>query len=179
MVTNTSLNVQLRDNMNQTFPAIVTTKGDALGATAANALGRTAVGANGTTLVADSGEANGLNTAEVSMPASMIGLFKATCPAGWTEYTTARGRYIVGVPSGGSIGGTIGTPLTNLRNKTHTHTGPSHTHTVGSGRVQTPDTVDARVTNATSGGGGTGATGTAGAAGSILPYIQLTLCTKD
>lgn len=55
-----------------------------------------------------------------------------TCPTGWTEYTAARGRLVVGLPSGGTSAGTVGTALTNLQDKTHTHTTASHTHTVAS-----------------------------------------------
>lgn len=53
----------------------------------------------------------------------------ATCPAGFAEYTAARGYYLVGVPSGGTNAGTVGSAMTDLQNLTHTHTGPSHTHT--------------------------------------------------
>ena len=40
----------------------------------------------------------------------------ATCPGTTTEYTDARGRMLVGVPSGGTIEGTVGTALTNTQN---------------------------------------------------------------
>lgn len=55
--------------------------------------------------------------------------FSGACPTGWSEVTAARGRMIVGTPSGGTAAGTVGTALTDLQDKTHTHTGPSHTHT--------------------------------------------------
>src|SRR5688500_7198572 len=48
-------------------------------------------------------------------PAGAVSFFNlAACPSGWTELTGARGRYLVGVPSGGTLGGTAGTALTNL-----------------------------------------------------------------
>ena len=31
----------------------------------------------------------------------------SACPTGWTEFTAARGRYIVGVPSGGTVSSTV------------------------------------------------------------------------
>ncbi len=66
----------------------------------------------------------------VGVPSRLIAFWTfSTPPAGWVEYAAARGRFIVGVPSGGTIAGTVGTALTNLQDKTHTHTGPSHTHT--------------------------------------------------
>jgi hypothetical protein len=55
-------------------------------------------------------------------------------PSGWSEYTSARGRMIVGLPSGGTDGGTVGTALTDTQDKRkaggHVHTGPSHTHSI-------------------------------------------------
>lgn len=57
----------------------------------------------------------------------------ATCGAGFSEYTAAQGRALVGMPSGGTIEGTVGTALTNLQDKTHTHTYtdvPNHVHSV-------------------------------------------------
>jgi len=41
----------------------------------------------------------------------------SSCPTGWSEFTQARGRYIVGLPSGGTLGGTAGTILSNLENR--------------------------------------------------------------
>lgn len=68
----------------------------------------------------------------VSVPSKTIVFWNdtvANIPAGWGEYTAARGRVIVGMPSGGTLAGTVGSALTNLQDLTHTHTGPSHTHT--------------------------------------------------
>lgn len=86
------------------------------------------------------------------VPAGLIGFFAGACPSGWTEYTASRGRMVVGLPSGGTAEGTVGTALTNLQDKsvtptfagsalaghqhtytdviTHTHpvTDPGHTH---------------------------------------------------
>lgn len=60
---------------------------------------------------------------------SMIVLFAGPCPTGWTEYTAARGRTVVGTPSGGTSTGTVGTAFTNLANRTITNV-PSHFHAV-------------------------------------------------
>lgn len=71
------------------------------------------------------------------------------CPAGWVEHTDARGRYIVGLVSGGTLSATVGTPLTNSENRivgqhnhiqdahnhmqdSHNHTQDSHNHTQNS-----------------------------------------------
>ena len=75
-----------------------------------------------------------------TVPANVIAYFNgavASIPSGWTEFTAARGRVIVGVPLSGTVGGTVGTALTDLQNPTHTHTGPSHQH------VSSLDTVNA------------------------------------
>jgi len=59
------------------------------------------------------------------VPSGVIAYMAGSCPSGWTEYTAARGRYVVGVPSGGTVAGTQGTALTNQENRAvgqHTHT---------------------------------------------------------
>jgi hypothetical protein len=74
-----------------------------------------------------------VNSGLVPGPASgsaMIALFAGACPTGWTEYTAARGLAIVGVPSGGTVEGTVGTPLTNLGTRTIS-TVVAHVHAVG------------------------------------------------
>jgi hypothetical protein len=57
-----------------------------------------------------------------------------SCPSGWTEFTAGRGRYIVGLPNGGTNAAIVGTALANLENRSvgqHTHsvTDPGHNHT--------------------------------------------------
>lgn len=66
-----------------------------------------------------------------------------SCPTGSAEYTTARGFYIVGLPSGGTSATSVGTALTDLENRAagqHLHsvdppstsatvTDPGHAHT--------------------------------------------------
>jgi hypothetical protein len=56
------------------------------------------------------------------------------CRTGFAEYTALRGRYLVGLPSGGTNAGTTGTALTDLENRAvgqHNHgvTDPGHNHT--------------------------------------------------
>ncbi len=131
----------------------------------------------------------------------------SVAPAGWTEYTAARGRYIVGVPSAGTIGstGTVGTAMTDKQDVTHTHTGPSHVHaqnmsgvgTVAAGAagtvvVATVNTgaqmfqaavgSDSGYVNTGVVAGGTAATGTAvtGISGNVIaPFIQLLTLQKS
>jgi len=127
-------------------------------------------------------------------------------PTGFSEYTSVRGRMIVGLPSGGADAGTVGTALTDEQNKstTHDHTGPSHRHNTdriaaaGSGQLRINETLgntgsnvagdyvnlDASFTNTDYGYKYTslesGTTGTGAVATSdILAYIQLMVIKKD
>lgn len=57
-----------------------------------------------------------------SVPSGTIAHFNATsCPAGWTEFTSARGLYIVGLQVSGTLNSAVGVSLTNLENRAHTH----------------------------------------------------------
>ena len=65
-----------------------------------------------------------------------IVFFEGACPAGWSEFTTAQGRYLVGLPSGGTLSQTVGTALESGENRAvgqHDHGGStavagSHNH---------------------------------------------------
>lgn len=129
-----------------------------------------------------------------ALPAGAVSFFNlAACPSGWTELTAARGRYLVGVPSGGTLASTVGTALSNVENRPvgqHTHglTDPGHVHTMG---------IQASGTGAQSGlGAGNGvfvgtiydtASATTGitinnagsVAGTNAPYLQLMVCQKS
>ena len=101
--------------------------------------------------------------------------------SGWTEYTAARGLFIVALVSGGVNLGTVGTALTNQQDVTHTHSVPSggwstayfpppsangHLHVYGTG-----DDVYASSPDVTSG------TASAGSIG--IPYIQMMCIAKS
>lgn len=72
------------------------------------------------------------------VPAGTVAFFNlAVCPAGWTELTSARGRYLVGLPAAGTLAGTAGTALSNLEDRPvgqhlHNITDPSHSHGIPS-----------------------------------------------
>lgn len=87
------------------------------------------------------------------VPSGAIMLFAAACPTGWTEYTSARGRAIVGVPSGGTLEGTVGSALTDLGTRTIT-TVASHTHGAGTlvNAAESAHTHDVNPPNTTSTG---------------------------
>lgn len=62
-------------------------------------------------------------TPEDNFPAGTVAFFDLpACPSGWTELTAARGRTLVGLPSGGTLGGTQGTALSDLEARVHSHT---------------------------------------------------------
>lgn len=75
---------------------------------------------------------------DAGVPSGAVMFFNLPgCPTGWSDLNAAQGRYIVGLPSGGTLGGTAGSALTNLENRAtgaHTHTvDPPSTNTSSSG----------------------------------------------
>jgi hypothetical protein len=60
---------------------------------------------------------NGANCDGALAPGAVAFFNSPGCPLGWSELTAALGRYIVGRPGGGTLGGTRGTALTNLENR--------------------------------------------------------------
>ena len=122
-------------------------------------------------------------------------------PAGWAEYTTVRGKTIVGLVSEGNDGGGQGDPLTDEQDKDHSHTGPNHSHILALSGAHPSESVRVDDVYGTSGtaslwvqGGattsadtkalnltdeaGTGGTGTA-ATSDVMPYIQLMAIKSD
>lgn len=101
--------------------------------------------------------------------------------SGWTEYTAARGYFIVGLVSGGVNLGTVGTALTNQQNISHSHT-VSATGWSGNAGGSTGNviiTTGAAVPGGTADATSAPSTGTA-AAGSIgMPYIQMMCIAKS
>jgi len=116
----------------------------------------------------------------------------ATCPSGWTELSAARGRYLVGTPSGGTVSGTAGTALTDLENRAvgqhmHTYSETSHSHTqqkpvLSAVDAQSASNVIRRYTttgNVVAQTSGITINSTGTVAGTNAPYMQLLLCQKD
>ncbi|MBI4427510.1 MAG: hypothetical protein HY562_00145 [Ignavibacteriales bacterium] len=58
-----------------------------------------------------------IGTGSGGAPIGTIAAFKSSCPDGWTEYTSARGRYLVGTPAAGSPESTVGTALSDQENR--------------------------------------------------------------
>lgn len=57
---------------------------------------------------------------------------RTDCPQGWSELADARGRTIVGLPSNGSLGGTVGNAMTDLEARQHSHAVSTPAGTSGS-----------------------------------------------
>lgn len=100
----------------------------------------------------DADTVGGLTAAELeeqaAPPSGAVMYFDLpACPEGWSELVAARGRSLVGLPSGGTAGGTVGAPLGNLENRAHTHAvdpaavsssaAGGHDHTYGGGAIFT------------------------------------------
>ena len=121
---------------------------------------------------------NGTQLGTNNETAGQIAAFNGSCPTGWTEFTSARGRTIVGTPSGGTNAGTVGTAFSNLENRTHTHsfsgtTGITTNNYSAADAGGNNSVVSAAHTHAFSGTTGTSSTS------NVIPYIQLTYCSKD
>ena len=141
-------------------------------------------------------------SSEDSLPLNTIIFYNGTsCPQGFSELTAARGRYIVGLPSGGTLNATVGTALSDSENRAvgeHNHdiTDPGHAHRPQArNNANSPPTVTYGTQQlGFSGSGGTGGdtqadtdTRTTGVtinnagsvAGTNAPYIQYLVCVKD
>lgn len=124
------------------------------------------------------------------IPAGAVMFFNLTsCPSGWTELAAARGRYLLGLPSPGTLGATVGTALVNAEDRpigrhSHTITDPGHSH------LYTPPVLTSTMSGSSQAGVGSPtstSTETTGIgiddAGSVpgtnAPYLQLLVCQKD
>ena len=157
--------------------------------------------------VPDADQLDGMNStdfaaAQAAVPAGAVSFFNlANCPSGWSELTTARGRYLVGMPSGGTLAGTAGSALTDQENRVvgqHSHglSTDSHNHDYAAGwayndaadggSVRRPlfdfKPADASVpdVSALQSASGTHSVLSAGAVtGTNAPYLQLLSCEKN
>jgi hypothetical protein len=136
---------------------------------------------------------DGLDANQI-MPSGAVMFFNlAACPTGWTALAAARGRYLVGVPTGGTLGGTAGTALTNLEARaagahSHTATDSGHSHQYGAlfegsknvaqGSAEAVDAVTA-FTGTTAAASANITVGSTGTSTTPAPYLQLLACQKD
>jgi len=114
----------------------------------------------------------------------------SSCPSGWSEVTSARGRVLVGLPPAGTLAATVGTELSNEENRSvgqhgHDITDPGHVHPAPKVYSAVGGSTSA-VWQSSGGWFGinptpTGVTVDAGGtvAGTNAPYIQFMICQKD
>jgi hypothetical protein len=137
-----------------------------------------------------------------SVPPGAVLFFNLeACPAGWTAFLAAQGRYLVGLPPNGMAGAAVGTALADREDRPvgqHSHgvNDPTHSHgffdlflktqppqfgssafIAGGGNLTTASASTAQRTSADT----TGITISAAGAvpGTNAPYVQLLSCEKD
>jgi len=148
-------------------------------------------GIAGTAGAAGATGAAGTNGADAVAPAGAVMFFAtATCPGGWSEYAAAQGRYIVGLPPGGTLEKTDGTALADGEDRptgAHTHqvvvqadpilVGGNVTVTSVQG---TQHTTSRQPLDSTVAASGVTVNAPAGSvAGTNAPYVQLLACRKN
>jgi len=106
------------------------------------------------------------------VPSGAVMFFNlASCPDDWSEFTSGRGLYLVGLPSGGTLAGTAGTALTDQENRA---VGQHGGHVTGQQYSEiSGNNNDIRgITSGSPSNEGS-------VAGTNAPYIQLLVCIKD
>ncbi len=108
-----------------------------------------------------------------------------SCPGGFVEETAARGRFIVGTPAAGTLGGTVLSAMTDLQDVTHQHTvgggedGSGHFHNDNAygtgGTFATGSIVQTNNTTAST----TNTRPLVSASSTGHPYLQVRLCRKS
>ena len=105
----------------------------------------------------------------------------ASAPSCFSEFTTARGLFICGLVSGGTLATAVGTPLTNQQNVTHTHTVSINGYSVAGAPQSGYILIDTGSGNplGTNDMSGAPTTGSASAGSIGIPYIQLMAVTHQ
>lgn len=114
-----------------------------------------------------------------SVPAGAVMYFNlSSCPSGWSKYSNAWGRYIVGIGSGTGLNSVVGISLSNGENRP----AGAHTHKLNaaivSGTSDRGGEMNAPIPATITTDEGASASGAALKAGTNAPYVQLLVCTK-
>ena len=120
--------------------------------------------------------AQGGDPGDDGVPRGAVAFFGAgaMCPFGWLPADAVTGRMVVGVNDGTAVGRSVGTPLRDREDRTHTH--------ALTGTISVPSRSIAGADGLNNQGAGAGdhrVTGTANAATSGLPFVQLRACVKQ
>ena len=119
----------------------------------------------------------------VEIFSGMIVPFAGSCPTGWTEYTVARGRTVVGQDTTQTEFDVIGETGGEKTHVLTTSEIPAHTHTSSGSDVSNDDTCISVGTGGTVCaahlGAGTGSAGGGAAHNNLQPYIVLVYCQKS
>ncbi|MBS0590941.1 MAG: hypothetical protein JSR65_09935 [Proteobacteria bacterium] len=153
-------------------------------------------GATGVTGPTGATGVTGAAGADANTPAGAVMYFNlAACPQGWAELVAARGRYLVGLPAGGTLAQAVGTAMTDGENRpvgqhAHTINDPGHSHSAnydilygnngGPAKYMSQETWGT-FQNLSTGRSWTGITvqNTGAVAGTNAPYIELLVCQKQ
>lgn len=128
-----------------------------------------------------------------AVPTGAVMFFNlSSCPSGWTDYSSAQGRYLVGKLPGGTLGATVGTAFTvDQENRpvgqhAHSITDLGHIHSVdtwspgtGADRGNNLTNQAQRPINTASAVTGISVNATGTTVGTNAPYIQLLACQKS
>lgn len=132
-----------------------------------------------------------------SIPAGAVMFFNLPgCPTGWAPLVSAQGRYLVGLPAGGTLAQGVGTALTTGENRPvgqhkHFYADAGHTLSVGFQSMEAKTDFSSSVKFATTRPGGNNASYTPATTktgikimnegtteGTNAPYLQLLVCQK-
>lgn len=120
--------------------------------------------------------AQGGDPGDDGVPRGTVAFFGAgaSCPFGWLAADMVTGRMVVGVNDGTAVGRSVGAPLRDREDRTHTH--------ALTGTISVPSRAIAGADGLNNQGAASGdhrVTGTANAATSGLPFVQLRACVKQ
>src|SRR3990167_2267011 len=146
--------------------------------------------AQGTANFALTNDGTGTLTWAATIPADIVGFMNGDCPTGWTEYTTAGARYVVGLVASGTSTATVGTVLSVDENRAvgqHNHTGdiavtPSdagHSHGITEPNAGTGHNPDPGAPGLSAASSTTTINNEGGVVGTNAPYLVLRPCEKD
>jgi hypothetical protein len=110
------------------------------------------------------------------LPRGLVGYFDGACPGGWSAASALVGRYLVGLPDGGTAGAAFGGP------SLHAGELRTHSHAVDGSFATTPKGIALASGCCGSGYARNGSYAFSGAsaeASAAPPYLPLIACTVD